>query len=110
MNMSRIVPPMAPLVLLLAASPMPAAADPFPKADVAAGRKLVTGNNCAGCHVARLGGDPSRIYLRPDRKVTTPAKLLTQMATCSTELKLEWFPEEEENAAAFLNREYYRFK
>lgn len=102
-------PLVALAALLLGWAPV-AAAEPFPKADIAAGRRLVNDSNCGGCHLARFGGDATRIYLRPDRKVTSPQKLLAQMSICSMELKLGWFPEEEENAAAYLNREYYRFK
>ncbi len=86
------------------------AAEPFPKADPAAGKKIVMEGGCAACHVRRFGGDSASLYTRADRKVTTPAKLLAQIAACNTELNLAWFPDDEEHVAAFLNREYYKFK
>ena len=44
-------------------------ADPFAKADPGAGRNLLEEANCNGCHVQRMGGDASRMYTRPERKV-----------------------------------------
>jgi hypothetical protein len=36
--------------------------------------------------------------------------LLTQVAACNSQLNTGWFPEDEEHVAAFLNRDYYKFK
>lgn len=96
--------------VVLLATAVADAAEPFPKADPEAGKKMVTEGNCAACHVRRFGGDAASIYVRFERKVTTPAKLLAQLAACNAELNLSWFPEDEEHVAAFLNREYYKFK
>lgn len=92
------------------ATPPAISAEPFARADHAAGRKIVLEGNCAVCHIRRFGGDAASLYTRAERKVTSPAKLLAQLAACNTELNLNWFPEDEENVAAFLNREYYKFK
>jgi hypothetical protein len=91
------------LVPLLLASPALAWADP------AEGRKLVEDRKCEACHQAKTPSDAKAVYLRKDRKVTSWAKLKSQVALCNTELNLSLFPDEEESIAAFLNAEYYRF-
>ena len=75
-----------------------------------AGRKLAAAAKCAKCHSEKVGGDGSRMYTRPDRKVKTPGQLLTQVGVCNTQLNTGWFPEDEEHVAAFLDRDYYKFK
>jgi len=77
--------------------------------DPAEGRKLVAEKHCETCHHNKTYGDAPAVYLRKDRKVTTPAKLLAQVALCNSELGLQLFPEEEEHIAAFLDAEYYHF-
>lgn len=82
----------------------------FAGADRKAGMALHQEKNCAACHVQRLGGDGSGIYTRIDRKVTTPEKLLAQVALCTTQLRNGLFPDDERDVAAFLNHDYYHFK
>lgn len=82
----------------------------FAGADRKAGMALHQEKNCAACHAQRLGGDGSSIYTRIDRKVTTPAKLLAQVAMCNTQLSSAMFPDDERDVAAFLNHDYYHFK
>jgi len=65
--------------------------------------------DCVACHVRRMGGDGSRMYTRDERRVTTPAQLKAQVAVCNTELGTRYFPEEEDDLAAFLDRRYYKF-
>lgn len=79
-------------------------------ADPAQGEKLARERQCAACHQRLVGGDGSTLYTRPDRKVTSRAKLAAQVSFCSTQLKTGWFPEEEEAVAAWLNQRYYHFK
>jgi len=98
------------LIAAVLALPLLAAAAPFPKGDSALGKKLATDAECAKCHSGRVGGDGSRMYTRAERKVTSPGKLLAQVRMCNTQLNTGWFPEEEEHVAAYLNREYYKFK
>ncbi|MGC2520103.1 MAG: hypothetical protein WA373_13490 [Burkholderiales bacterium] len=100
----------AALPILLCFAPMLAWADPFPKGDPLIGKKLVTENHCAACHAQKFGGDGSRVYTRADRKVTTPQKLAAQITICAAQLNLALFPDDEEHIAAYLNREYYKFK
>ncbi len=85
-------------------------AAPFPKADVQKGETLVQQSKCNACHVRLVGGDGTAIFTRADRKVKTAAGLLSQVRTCNTMLGTNWFPEDEENVAAYLNQTYYKFK
>jgi hypothetical protein len=52
----------------------------------------------------------SAIYTRSDRRVTSAPKLLTQVQVCNAQLGSGYFPEDEENVAAYLNETYYKFK
>lgn len=83
--------------------------DLFKTADIAAGKKLVE-TNCISCHAASFGGDGSEIYTRELRKIKTPSGLIVQVRNCNTMLDLKWFEEDEINAAAYLNQQYYHFK
>jgi len=45
------------------------------------------------------------------RSKTKNAKsLLTRVTGCKTQLGVNWFPEDEEHVAAYLNQQYYKFK
>jgi len=76
--------------------------------DVTEGGKLVQTHKCEACHQSKVYGPTGTIYLRSDRKVTTWARLKSQVAACNTMLKIGLFPEEEEHIAAFLNQTYYK--
>ena len=77
--------------------------------DANEGRKIVAEKHCDDCHANKTLGDAKSVYLRKDRKVTSLEKLKAQVALCNSELNLQMFPDEEENVAAFLDREYYHF-
>lgn len=87
-----------------------AGAAPFDKADAKAGQKLYEDAKCAACHAQRFGGDGSSIYTRADRRVKSADALLKQLRMCTTQLGVQWFPEDEEQVAAYLNQKYYKFK
>lgn len=97
-----------PLMLLLLL-PLTAAANPFPKGDPRIGKKLHDAK-CVACHVRQVGGDGSDMYTGIDRQIKTPKALLQRVAACNAQVNAGWFPEEEEHAAAYLNRQYYKFK
>lgn len=82
----------------------------FKNADVAAGKALHNENNCSTCHQQRTGKNEKDFYTRVDRKVTSQEKLISQIAYCSSQLSLSFFPEDELNIAAFLNSNYYKLK
>lgn len=77
-------------------------------ADVDAGRDLHR-DNCVACHQSLMNGDAALIYTRSDRKITSFPSLLAQVRRCEVNLGLQWFDEDVENVAAFLNASYYRF-
>lgn len=78
--------------------------------DPAVGEKMVAEKNCSGCHQRLVGGDGTKLYLRSDRRVKTPAQLAAQVSYCSNQLKTGWFPDDEEHVVAWLNQRYYKFK
>lgn len=96
-------------LLLLLLLPLTATANLFPKGDAAAGKKLHDAK-CVACHQRLVGGNGSGIYTRIDRKIQTPKALLQRIAACNAQVNAGWFPEDEEHAAAYLNRQYYQFK
>lgn len=95
---------------IVATAAATALANPFPKADARKGERLVKESKCNACHVSIVGGDGTAMFTRADRKVKTAAGLLSQVRTCNTMLGTNWFPEDEENVAAYLNEAYYKFK
>lgn len=80
----------------------------FAAGDVKQGATMVT-KDCIACHVRKFGSE-GEIYVRPDRRVHTPAQLKAQIAVCNSELGTNYFPDEEDHIAAYLNLQYYKFK
>jgi mono/diheme cytochrome c family protein len=104
---------MKPVLICIAALASGAggvAAEPFPHGDAKAGEKLFADKNCNACHIRRFGGTGEQMFTRPDHKVTTVQKLAAQVAACNINLNAGWFPEEEENVAAYLNQKYYKLQ
>ena len=96
---------------LLGVAAVPALAQqpaPFAHGDAKAGQALVE-RDCVACHLTKFS-DKATIYTRSDRRVTTPGQLLAQVQRCNLELKTSYFPDDEENVAAYLNQSYYKFK
>ena len=71
--------------------------------DIALGKKLYTEANCTKCHGAEK-------YTSKDRKVNSMATLKTFVQGCATNLSLSWFEDDVDSVAAYLNKEYYKFK
>ena len=90
----------------IAAEPQP---KPFATGKADAGEALVN-KDCISCHAGRFNGDADRIYLRPEHKVRTPAQLMAQVQFCNVQLGTNYFPDEEEHVAAYLNLHFYKFK
>lgn len=84
-------------------------ANPFAKGDPKIGKSLAA-KNCVSCHVSMFGGDGSAMYTRPDRKVKTAPQLLSKISACNVSVGANWFDEDEIHVAAFLNKNYYKFK
>jgi hypothetical protein len=58
---------------------------------------------CTGCHDDAYFRDPS------NRTAASYFELRGWVQGCSQEFPQGWFPEDEDNVAAYLNREYYHF-
>lgn len=82
----------------------------FKDSDIKVGKILYEKNQCASCHIKMMGGVESALYTRKNRIVQNPKQLISQVALCNTRLNASLFPEEERDIAAFLNKEYYKFK
>ena len=95
------------LLLWLPAFVATAQAPPPLTGDAALGKALAD-KDCVSCHARRFG-NADAIYLRADRRMQTPAQLLAQVRYCNVELGTNYFPEDEEHVAAYLNARYYHF-
>ena len=102
----------APIVILKAIGALAvyttALAQPFPDADLANGKDINNTKRCAACHTEKTTRDEAFIYQRPDRKVKTLYDLRRYVSLCNMELKLELFPEDERDVAAYLNQQFYK--
>ena len=97
------------LAIALAGALGAAHAAPFEKGNPATGQKLFDEAKCNGCHAKMMGGDGNRLFTRPDRKVTDAKALAARVRVCVTQLNVQWFPEDEEHVAAYLNLQFYKF-
>jgi mono/diheme cytochrome c family protein len=77
--------------------------------DIEQGKRLHD-KQCVSCHVKRYGGDGSKIYTRQDRIIHSRAALSQRVAACNSMTNAGLFPEDEENIAAYLAKQYYKFK
>lgn len=98
---------LAAVLSLPVATPAAQPATPYAKGDPQKGHAIVD-KDCNGCHAQQFG-DKDRIYTRADRRVKTPAQLRAQVAYCNTQLGSGYFPEEEDDVAAWLDQRYYHF-
>jgi mono/diheme cytochrome c family protein len=69
---------------------------------IAAGKELHD-KHCLACHKTEL-------YTSPDRKISSREKLSARVHFCEQQLGLQWFDEEVESVAEYLNKEFYHFK
>ena len=87
-----------------------ALAAPFPKGDPKVGKNLFDKAKCDACHASLMGGDGSRLFTRPEHKVKSADALLKRVKFCANQVGAQWFPDEEEHVAAYLNQQYYKFR
>lgn len=85
-------------------------ADPFPNADPKVGKKYFDEAKCDTCHVSLMGGDGNRIFTRPERKIKDAQALAKMVRFCVSQTGAGIFPEDIDHIAAYLNREFYKFK
>ena len=82
----------------------------FAVPDLANG-KNIDQQKCYACHAKKTGfGNGDMIYTRSDSKVKSVANLKKMVGLCNTELRLDLFPEDEADVAAYLNQQFYKFK
>ena len=86
-----------------------ALAVPFEKGDATKGKTLAD-KQCVACHVSLFQGDGSAVYTRADHKVRNPTQLAARISACNANTGAGWFPEDELDVAAYLNKRYYQFK
>jgi mono/diheme cytochrome c family protein len=77
--------------------------------DPAKGQQLHD-KQCVECHMGAVGSDASKIYTRPNHIIKSRSALSQRVTFCATQINAGWFPEDEENVAAYLNDKYYKFK
>jgi len=65
--------------------------------------KALSEKNCQSCH-------QSEVYTRADHKITSQSSLLTQVGRCEQSLGLNWFDDDIEDTAKWLNHNYYKFQ
>jgi mono/diheme cytochrome c family protein len=84
-------------------------AAPFAKGNPKTGKTLHD-KSCISCHTGMFGGDGSKMYSRPDRKTKTAQQLAARISGCNANAGAGWFPEDEAHVAAYLNKQFYKFK
>ncbi len=66
--------------------------------------------NCIACHVSLTGGDPHGLYTRNNRRIDSLSSLQTQVQRCELAQGLQWFPDDIESVAQFLDQRFYKFE
>lgn len=74
------------------------------------GKALFEKGNCHACHSSMVGGNGNGIFTRPGRKVHSPAQLIEQLHSCSTNSGANWSEDDIAQVAAYLNRDFYKFR
>ncbi len=95
-------------LLMLVCSSTQAA--PFAGGNAGNGKKLFVKYECSSCHQAKMGGDGSTIFTRPDRIVRSDSELIPRIKFCSGAVGANLKPQEEQDLAAYLNQTYYHFQ
>jgi cytochrome c553 len=98
------------LLLILTFISATAIAAPFEKGDAQAGKKFFEENRCNRCHVAKMGGDGSAIFTRPNRIVHNPKELIARLLVCSGAAEVTLTEQDKQNLGAYLNQTYYKFQ
>ncbi len=70
-------------------------------ADTSHGKSLQQ-ENCMSCH-------DDGVYTRNDRRVTTLDGLNKQVKRCELSLGLQWFDDDVNDVAGYLNESFYKF-
>lgn len=95
--------PLAMLGLLLISTGVLAAGDP------AHGKQLHDAQ-CTACHTQLMGGDPTAIFTRPKSIIYSLEGLKKRVQFCETMNGAQWSESDVDDAVAYLNKEFYKFK
>lgn len=87
-----------------------AQAEPFADGQSEAGKKLFDKYQCNSCHNGKMGGDGNAIFTRPNRKVQDPQQLAAQILVCARNVRASFSTQEKLDLAAYLNKNFYKFK
>jgi cytochrome c peroxidase len=87
-----------------------AQAEPFADGQSEAGKKLFDKYQCNRCHNGKMGGDGNAIFTRSDRKVKDPQQLEAQILVCARNVRANFSTQEKLDLAAYLNKNFYKFK
>lgn len=85
-------------------------ADPFAGGKPENGQKLFDKYQCNSCHNGKMGGDGNAIFTRPNRKVTNPQQMTDQITVCARNARVNFSTQEKLDIAAYLNKNFYKFK
>jgi hypothetical protein len=72
--------------------------------------KLIHREKCAACHIGKIGGDGSKIYVRDDRRIKTVEGLMAQVEFCDRQIKSGLNEDEINDLVIYLNESYYKFE
>lgn len=97
-----------PIAALSLLSSLAWAEEPWGNVDLQAAKPLHD-KACTSCHIRMYGGDGSKMYTRDGRVLSDKLELLQRVAACNSQVNSGWFPEDESNVAAWLNKHYYHF-
>jgi hypothetical protein len=98
------------IIALISLLPLASQAEaPWGKVDLEAAKPLHE-KACQSCHMRMYGGDGSKMYSRDGRMLSNKLELLQRVAACNAMVSAGWFPEDEGNVAAWLNKQYYHFE
>lgn len=103
MRSPSALPPL--LAMALVGLPAPAAAD---APDPVHGRELHE-RHCIDCHADRMGGDPTSIYDRANRRIGSLDDLYKQVGRCRNSYGEAWPHSWVEDVTTWLNGQFYHF-
>jgi hypothetical protein len=87
-----------------------AQAESFADGQPEAGKKLFDQYQCNRCHNGKMGGDGNAIFTRSNRKVNDPQQLAAQILVCARNVRANFSTQEKLDIAAYLNKNFYKFK
>ena len=64
---------------------------------------------CLACHASLTAGEPTLLYTRSDRKVTSLPSLQQRVKVCAIAADANWSDTERESVVHYLNSAFYHF-